>query len=283
MTTIKINYNHQFDLRYELRDTDFAERWLLKLQEAQHQNIPVDEPDRFSGFDLTEADTVIKQLAHCIDTINAFKPLVARRITSVRDQDTLNYLHHVFEVYHGKLGEPHEIFLSAPQPVRLALAQLNVLVHRAESIARGQYPRHVVTYYAMPKTEYLKPEDYELFEPGATAGTMYANYVEIGKDIKDLSFDDDAYISDSAFMPWQRYSADFNVKFWSDDPKTILELRSKINEYYEQHKKFIDQYMRGRVWGYLPVADCIDTFDLEQLSKNQQVTDITIEEETCHI
>ena len=278
MSLIKIAYNNQFDLRYQLRDTDFAQRWAKRLQLALDTDIAIDEPDRFSGFSSTEADTVIKQLNYCIDTINAFKPLVARRITSVHDQDTLNYLHHVFEVYHGMLGEPHEIFLSAPHPVQLALAQLNVLVHRAEVIAQGQLPRHVVTYYAMPKTEYLKPEDYELFEPGAIAGTMYANYVEIGKDIKDLTWNDDAYISDSAFMPWQRYSADFNVKFWSDDPKTINEIRSKINEYYKQHKKFIDQYMYGRIWGYLPVADCIDEFDLEQLSKNQRVTDITIKE-----
>ena len=276
MSLIKINYNNQFDLRYQLRDTDFAQRWAKRLQLALDTDIAIDEPTRFSRFSSTEANTVIKQFAHCIDTINAFKPLITRQITDVKDQDTLNYLHHVFEVYHGTLGEPHEIFLSAPQPVQLALAQLNVLVHRAEVIGRGQYPRHVVTYYAMPKTEHLKPEDYELFEPGATAGTMYANYVEIGKDIKDLTWDNDQYISDSAFMPWQRYSADFNVKFWSDDLKVINQTRSKINEYYELHKEFINQYMHGRIWGYLPVADCIDTFDLEQLSNNQRVTAVNV-------
>ena len=278
MSLIKITYNNQFDLRYELRDTDLAERWLSRLKLALAQNIAIDEPTRFSGFDHSESDTVIKQLDHCIDTINAFKPLVARRITSVHDQDTLNYLHHVFEVYHGMLGQPHEIFLSAPQPVQLALAQLNVLVHRAEVISHGQYPRHVVTYYAMPKTEYLKPEDYELFEPGITAGTMYVNYVEIGKDLLALALDEDQYISDSAFMPWQRYSADFNVKFWQDDSLAIDKLTSKINEYYELHKQFIDQHEYGHIWGYLPVADCIDKFDLELLSNNQQVNTITIKE-----
>ena len=124
MTTITINYNNKFDLEYQLRDTGFAHRWLLRLKQAQHQNIPIDDATRFSGFDQYEAKIVIKQLAHCIDTINGFKPLVARRINSVHDQDTLNYLHHIFEVYHGMLGEPHEIFLSAPQPVRLAFCLL---------------------------------------------------------------------------------------------------------------------------------------------------------------
>ena len=278
MTTITINYNNKFDLEYQLRDTGFAHRWLLRLKQAQHQNIPIDDATRFSGFDQYEAKIVIKQLAHCIDTINGFKPLVARRITSVHDQDTLNYLHHIFEVYHGMLGEPHEIFLSAPQPVRLALAQLNILVHRAESVARGQYPRHVVTYYGLDKSTYLEDEDYELFEPGATAGTMYANYVEIGKDIKDMAWDNDQYISESAFMPWQRYSADFNVKFWSDDHLAISELTSKINEYYEQHRDIIDQHKHGQVWGYLPVADCISDFDLAQLGRNQQVTEVIIKD-----
>ena len=131
MKLITINYNNQFDLRYQVRDTDLAERWLSRLKLAQAQNIAIDEPTRFSGFnDTLESNTVIKQLDQCIDTINAFKPLIARRCTNVKDQDTLNYLHHVFEVYHGMLGQPHEIFLSAPQPVRMALAQLNVLVHR---------------------------------------------------------------------------------------------------------------------------------------------------------
>jgi len=279
MTTITINYNNKFDLRYQLRDTAFAQRWLLQLKQAQDTNIPIDDPTRFSGFDTSEANVVIKQFAHCINTINTFKPLIARSIHSVDDQDTLNYLHHVFEVYHGMLGQPHEIFLSAPEPVQLALAQLNVLVHRAESIARGQYPRHVVTYYGLDKSMYLEPEDYELFEKGSKFGTMYANYVEIGKDIRDLTWDNDQYISEKAFMPWQRYSADFNVKFWQDDPLAINELTSKINEYYAMHSDIIDQHKYGQVWGYLPVADCIDwSIDLDLLRRNQQVTKVTIEE-----
>ena len=276
MNTVNINYNNQFDLRYQLRDTDFAHRWLKRLQLALDTDVAIDEPTRFSGFDTTEAESVIAQLQHCVDTINTYKPLIARHITTVNDQDTLNYLHHVFEVYHGMLNQPHEIFLSAPQPVQLALAQLNVLVHRAESIAHGQYPRHVVTYYAMPKTEYLKPEDYALFEKSITASTMYVNYVEIGKDLLALTLDSDQYISDEAFMPWQRYSADFNVKFWSDSDQTTMQLDRKVDAYYKQHQQFIDQHKYGHIWGHLPVADCIDKFDIEQLSNNQRVTAVNV-------
>ena len=276
MPIINITYNNQFDLRYQLRDTNLADRWLKRLQLALAQNIDIDEPTRFSGFDDTDSHTVIKQLDHCIDTINTFKPLVARRCMDVKDQDTLNYLHHVFEVYHGMLGEPHEVFLSAPQPVRLALAQLNVLVHRAETVAQGKLPRHVVTYYAMPKTEYLQSQDYALFEKGITAGTMYINYVEIGKDLLALTLDEDQYISDSAFMPWRRYSADFNVKFWTDSKQTVNALTRKVNAYYNTHQEFMDQHEYAQYWGYLPVADCMDKFDIAQLSNNQQVTSVHV-------
>ena len=276
MSLIKITYNNQIDLRYQLRDTDLADRWLKRLQLALDTDIAIDEPTRFSGFDTTEAESVISQLQHCVDTINTYKPLIARHITTVDDQDTLNYLHHVFEVYHGMLNQPHEIFLSAPQPVQMALANLNVLVHRAETVAQGKLPRHVVTYYAMPKTEYLKSEDYALFEKSITAGTMYINYVEIGKDLLALALDNDQYISDSAFMPWQRYSADFNVKFWSDSKEDIQHLTRKVNQYYQCNSEFLDQYVHSQVWGYLPVADCIDKFDIEQLSNNQRVTAVNV-------
>ena len=139
----------------------------------------------------------------CINVINQHEKIISRTVIDLGDQDTLNYLHHVFEVYHGLLDQQtHNFYTSAPQQVQQALANLNVLVHQCESVARGARPRHVVTWYGLPKTDVLDPEDYAYINEQIQFGTIYLNYVEIGKTVEDLAYDNDRYISQEAFRPF---------------------------------------------------------------------------------
>ena len=281
-----IEYNNKFTLRYRLRDNAFVPRWVGRVLLAQ-QNYSIDDPDRFYGFGSIEQQQQesIKWINQCVDIINNYDNIIDRKLTSVADQDTLNYLHNIFEKYHGMLAtQTHDFWNQAPKEVRTALANLNVLVHRCESVAKGAEPRHVVTYYGLPKTKTLTREDYNLFEPQAKFGTVYLNYVEIGKTLEDLAIDDDKYIGDDAFKPWHYYSADFNVKFWQDDSLLITELNAKIKQYYQDNQEFFES--RGYKWGDyrlarggLPLADLVDAPEdlLEQLESNQQVSRVTFE------
>jgi hypothetical protein len=119
---------------------------------------PLDDPARFYGFDSQEKEQQRAEnyILQCVQTINDYEPVIDRPFTSVQDQDYLNYLHHIFEVYHGLLDQQtSEFFKNAPAEVRIALADLNICVHRCETVSRLNFPRHVVTYFGLPKNSKL--------------------------------------------------------------------------------------------------------------------------------
>jgi hypothetical protein len=267
-------------LEFKLRDHPVVGKWVDRVLLAQQQ-YEIDDPKRFYGFGSVEEQQTqaLSLINKCIDVINNFEPVIERRLYKIDDQDTLNYLHHVFEVYHGLLDQQtHEIWLRAPKDVQRALADLNVLVHRCESVYRGARPRHVVTWYGLPKTETLAAEDYQWFEEGSKFGTVYLNYVEIGKTLEDLAHDNDQYIDSEAFRPFSHYSADFNVKFWTDDHRQIERNRSIIETYYQKNKRFFQTHDRGPV-GSIPLADLVDEDQsgvLSQLESRQHVKSVLL-------
>jgi hypothetical protein len=271
-------------LHFKLRNHAVTKKWIERLLLAQAQ-YPIDAPDRFYGFGSIEEQTAdaLHRIQQCIALINSHEQIIDRQLTDVADQDTLNYLHHIFEVYHGLLDQQtHPVWQTASLEVRLALADLNLLVHRCESVNRGAQPRHVVTYYGLPKTETLAIEDYALFEPAIQFGTVYLNYAEIGKTLDNLAVDNDTYIADEAFQPFRHYSADFNVKFYSADHRQVTEQSVIIKQYYDLHREFFEQ--RNLPWGHpylnsgaIPLADLINTTDvMEQLTTRQYVKSVTL-------
>jgi hypothetical protein len=271
-------------LKYKLRDHAVTRKWVERMSAAQKQ-YTIDDPTRFYGFgtikeQITDA---INKINECIALINSHELIIDRTLIDITDQDTLNYLHHVFEVYHGLLDQQtHMVWQSAPHEVMLALADLNLLVHRCESINRGAHPRHVVTYYGLPKTETLAIEDYTLFEPASKFGTVYLNYVEIGKTLSELAIDNDRYIADAAFKPFRHYSADFSVKFYSTDQNQIEEQSNIVKRYYDANINFFEE--RNLLWGHpylnsgaIPLADLVATPNvLEQLITHQYVKSVTL-------
>lgn len=259
------NHADSVTLTYKLRTHPVVAKWVERVKLAQAQ-YSIDDPGRFYGFGPIEQQQqyALTSINNCIDIINNFEPLIARKLTQLDDQDTLNYLHHIFEVYHGLLDQQtHEFYLRAPAEVQKALADLNILVHRCESAYRGAMPRHVVTWYGLPKDVELDEADYQWFEHSTTFGTVYLNYVEIGKTLEDLAHDNDQYIADEAFKPFKHYSADFNVRFWTDSDRQIEENDSIIKTYYDKNEQFFKD--RGFAWdtpqlarGTIPLADLVD-------------------------
>lgn len=264
-----------FTLQYKLRDNPVVPKWCERVESAQVK-YTIDDPNRFYGFGSIEEqiNNSIGRINNCINTINNFKPIIDRLLTDINDQDTLNYLHHIFEVYHGLLDQQtHELWQRAPVAVRRALADLNILVHRCESVQRSALPRHVVTYYGLPKDKLLAPDDYAYFTDKIEFGTVYLNYVEIGKTLEDLTIDNDQYIGDDAFQPFKHYSADFNVKFWTNTNRQIESKCVKIKAYYEANKKFFED--KNISWGHphltsgsVPLADLVYKGSKQELLNN---------------
>jgi len=231
-------------LKFKLTNFNITQRWAQKVIYSI-QNYEIDDPVRFYGFDNREIEVhkAVTSINSCIDTINNYKPnFVTKKVTENIEQDTLNYLHHIFEVYHGLLNEPHEFFQKAPQDVQCALAQLNVQVHRCEDLVEGngrkQLPRHIVTWYKLKKEETLELKDYEHFTDFYEFGTVYLLYTEIGKTLQDLTIDNDNYITENAYRPFRHYSSDFVVRFYGSSTQTWKDLRIQYKKHYDNNKEF---------------------------------------------
>ena len=273
-------------LRFRLRSEQVVAKWIKKVMEAK-ASYPIDDPGRFYCFNdyQTEEKIVLDKITQCIDVINAHGEIVERKPASISDYDTLNYLHHIFEVYHGLLdAQTHEFYASAPDNVRRALADLNILVHRCESLAYSSAPRHVVTYYGLPKIDMLELSDYDTMTDEFRFGEVYLNYAEIGKTLEDLALDNDVYIADEAFKPLRYYTADFSVRFADSRPEQVEERRSLTKRYYAEHESFFKErelpfehpFLK---MGKIPLANIDVDMDrasvLELLKSRQYVKSVT--------
>jgi hypothetical protein len=231
---------------------------------------PLDHPDRFYGFGTLEQEKTKAQeyILQCIEIINSHDPLIHRPFDW--SQDCLNYLHNIFEIHHGLLDQQtSDYWMSAPDAVRRALAELNLAVHRCETAMQPPMPRFVCTWYGMPKTKQLDEDLQRSYgDSQINFGTVYLNYCEIGKTVEDLEQDNDRYIADEAFRPFSHYSADFNVQFHKLD---LSNKHSRIQHYIDQHREFFVAKNITSVYNIhaqplrFPVADLIYSGDQQQL------------------
>ena len=271
--TLVIEYGDDLmPVEYRLRDYPVVQRWSECVIRAQ-ELYTIDDPERFYGFGKYEDQVAdaLDRINRCITVIKLRYPKIALGyLTDVRDQDRLNYWHHVFETYHGLLDQQNDDELN---PV---LADLNLAIHRCESVARGANPRHVVTYYGLPKTETLTETDYDYFTDVWEPGTVFLNYAEIGKTLEDLARDRDYYIGVSAFQPYQHIAADFNVKFYAQTELRAKEQRVKIKQYYDKYTEWFGPWTKKIAGGHLPLADIVGPVDLSLFETRQSVKSVKL-------
>ena len=277
-------------LQFQVLHTPMAKLWLERMD--QRHQWPLDDPKRFYGFTTQQQDeqVALAKIQECVQGINNWQPLVNRTLHTVHDQDTLNYLHNLFEQWHGLLDQhpTHPVYGNIPDEVRRHLANLNIAVHRCESTARGNRPRFVCTWFGMPKTKILPVEVmHEFGTLNPKFGSVCLNYCEIGKTLEDLTQDRDNYISDDAFLPFCHYSADFNVRMHEETADYVADKLVRMQAYYNQHREFFfDQgfvtFQDLRLLPLrFPVAELIETMPRDELlaaiSQQQQITQVTIQ------
>jgi len=281
---IRLGRDGDFTLKFQIRNSPVAELWLERMQ--QRHAWPLDHPDRFYGFGtpVAERDRAIADIQRCIATINAHEPIIHRPFEYT--QDCLNYLHSIFERYHGLLDQQNSSYWErAPDPVRRALADLNLAVHRCESVASGSRPRFVCTWFGMPKMHQLDPALQGVYGDWRIKfGTVYLNYCEIGKTVEDLAHDNDKYIGKDAFRPFSYYSADFNVTFYDRD---LSEVYDSVQHYINQHQDFFVAHDIKSVFNVkaqplrFPVAELVYASNREellfQIARRQWIYEVFIE------
>lgn len=243
MTQVQITLTNQttdYNLIFDLLDIDIAHRWLNHVQLFVNAGQPWDDPARFYNFENTKFDqtAVANKLRSLVDTINAYAPIVKRIPNVDLTQDDLNYLHHIFEVYHGLYGTQTEndFFVNAPVEVQDALGDLNIWIHRFESL--GGIPRFVATWKYKPFREEIRPDEFDLFTLREQWGDLSLNYCEIGKTLYDFWHDNDQHIAPEAFRPLKHFCFDFNVKFNNRPIEHFINVEKKVWEYFDANQEF---------------------------------------------
>ena len=273
-----------FELCFNIRQTPLAELWIERM--SMRHAWPMDNPDRFYGFGTAqqEQQRAVDMIQQCVATVNSHQSIIDREFEYT--QDCLNYLHNIFERYHGLLDQQtSEYWHSAPDTVRQALANLNLAVHRCETAMETPCPRFVCTWFGMPKTKQLDVDTMKKYSDlKVNFGTVYLNYCEIGKTIEELTRDNDIYIGDDAFRPFGYYSADFVVSFFEQDLRQKLD---GMQQYIEQHQDFFLARGIENVYNLqalplrFPVADLEYTGTQEelisQIRSRQLVREVTIQ------
>jgi hypothetical protein len=272
-----------FELCFNIRQTPLAELWLERMHNRHVW--PMDNPDRFYGFGTVqqEQDRAINMIQQCIVMINDHQRIIDREFEYT--QDCLNYLHNIFERYHGLLDQQtSQYWQSAPESARQALVNLNLAVHRCETAVGASAPRLVCTWFGMPKTHQLDVDTMMRWgELEVKFGTVYMNYCEIGKTVEDLVQDNDIYIGNDAFKPFGHYSADFNVAFFAKNLETKI---PRMQQYVDQHRDFFLARGIENVYNVqalplrFPVADLLFKTDsdtiLSQIRSRQSVSNVAI-------
>jgi hypothetical protein len=275
---LHIELNNNFNLKFKLLDNPLTKLWLERM--SQRDQYPLDHPDRFYGFNPLDVEVTraTKMITNCINVINSYQVIITKSFTTIYDQDCLNYLHNIFEKYHGLLDKQNtDYWNNAPADVQQSLAELNLAVHRCESLASGARPRFVCTWFGLPKTKTLPNGIMKQYGTlSQEFGNVYINYVEIGKTLADLTHDNDTYIADEAFKPFDFYSADFVVRFYSESSQQIDNRLQQMEQYFNNHIDFFQSrgyntFTHEKLQPlHLPVAKLIETMPQDQLIKEIQ-------------
>jgi hypothetical protein len=286
---ITLTNNHSdYELRFDLLTTSITQKWLKHLNLFIQAGQPWDDIQRFYNFPNTQytRERVSEHLHHLVNVIDSYAPgVIQKKIGNDISQDDLNYLHHVFEVYHGLYDQQsnNEFFSNAPVQVQNALGDLNIWIHRYETL--NSFPRFVATWKYKPYRDLITDNEFHLFTLHEDWGDLRLNYCEIGKTLYDLWHDNDQHIAPDAFRPQHHMCFDFTVRFSESSKENSQDVEKNIWEYFDKNKEFFQsqgykKYDPKLSLGSVTMGKLIQTQSKEQvidmISKHQCLKSIKV-------
>ena len=229
------DHTKYFDLRFKLLDNHFVPKWIDCVLEAQQKQYPISEPwAMYNLNDTINKEFVLGNLNRLMKEVDAVQPLFGLEISDVKDQDTLNKIHSIFEEHHGKLDEwkLNPLFKGKPDSFRRNLSEINQFVHACEGQNGSSKIR--VVWFDLPKYKKFTDEDYALFTNKRNFGSIYHLYSDVGKNIESLAEDNDDHHHD--LVPNIHYSADIVVRF-TQDSEADVEIKTKSHEEYKKRNQ----------------------------------------------
>jgi hypothetical protein len=112
-------------------------------------------------------------------------------------------------------------------------------------------------------------EDIKHFTYRWKKGTVYINYCHVGKPVLDVFKDKDSIAKGAT--PQTHYSADFLIKFGPSTNYFSFILRKLIINIWLIFQKF---KFKNLNIGYIPVADIIEDFNIEDYRKFNKVKSV---------
>lgn len=249
--------NEKFNLIYDISSLSIAQKWAECVKSENKRKLVIHEGGWWHGFDGIASTngydgptrsrlTLSKQLNEHIKIINEYYPdSIVERAEEYMSQQTMNILHHYFEVYRGGILSPGFMWRDGDNKLRNSLEKLNELIHRYETFYRNEKNtiprlsvmwRHPTEYLTRRDRFPLPDKDFKHFKLGRFFGQLYLHYCEVGKPILDTFFDQDDVIFDDNITPLRYYSCDFDCYFhngWSDEK--AKEIKTKLLIWLERN------------------------------------------------
>ena len=274
-------------VRWQLRNTPIAKRWLGSLKQALPYGI--NERDRIYNMPIQpwNRNTICEELTDCMLNIERFYPdFFDIWPTPTMDHESTNAMHLAFERLRGSIDVPTELYINAPYDVQMEICRYNVLIHRWESFV-GKGPPRVVCTFNKPFRTLLLDDDYSYFSVGHTYGARTINYPHVGKQLLDVYRDDDMVVSAEAIRPMDHYAAGFVARFFEINSDAADSILASFDRWYDtNHAHMVSLgFDRGDprlAIGYIQVADLIEDRDrtamLYSIGKVGVIGDVWIEE-----
>lgn len=225
------NSTDELALEFETYNTPIAKKWSDELKAQLIRNSTLKEDDRLYQFpNQWNIEKIVSELKDRADKINNYKFYIPETIDNSINQDLLNQLHKYFEEMRGGILSPGEYYLNAPEDIKRAIEDYNILIHRTEdalnAAARGIHrPRIVITFQDRRRYE-LEDQDYDHFSLDIKFGEVYINYCEVGKPLWDVFKDNDTVVGDQNIRPLKWYSSDMMIYFFNGG------YRNRINNFW---------------------------------------------------
>jgi hypothetical protein len=264
------NKEETLTLKFEAYTHSTAKKWYQELINQLQRNSNIKENNRLYHFpnETWSLENIILELKKRADIINQYKFYIpeAGNIDISINQNLLNILHKYFEEMRGGILNPGEYYVTAPQEIKQAIEDYNVLIHRTENKLNTVRPRIVLTFCDKFRNA-LTDDDYDNFSLDVKFGEVYVNYCEVGKPLWDVFKDNDHIVGEQNIRPLNWYSADMLIYFtdgsyrrriaefwrWWDNNATVL---SKLG--FVKHDKKL-------AIGHIPVAKLITDMDKDKV------------------
>lgn len=279
--------NDPHEFQWDICNTPIGRRWFDEMEFALRSYDNLRE-QRFTGWDYTPADQRKRahRLNQAIDVINRFygeRYHIAERASFDMGQETLNALHHHFELLMGQSWNRSELTMGIPVDVFVEVRLLNDLVHDFEAAVRiaeaeksgervhRSFHCQLVPYRQLPLTE----EDLASFSYAHRWGDLFSNYCQLGKNWSEVCHDKDEHIHPENIAPLRFYAASFGAYFYdvskeeSDD--LTREVKAFIRARGEATGQTVDPDDIRHALGHVVFANLSPTSALYQMPEAERV------------